>query len=1155
MKTRLKIRPKNPGFALIVTLSLMILLTIIAVGLLSLSSISLRSAGIGDAQARANANARLAVMLAIGELQKQTGDDRRITADASILDPSAVQVPPAKKPQSNLVGTWRSWSPKFAANPAKSAPGYAAEKDGENKFLGWLASSPTPKELLKTSWKDTQITGDWTKLFSLASDGFDLSAQRVKTPQGTFAWVVSQENTKAKVNIAGSDAPTVQKNAELQAQARPTLGLGTDLQQPVDGWNARAGKVISLRQVELDTQMAAAGVNTPALGASYTATSQGLLTDVVNGGLKTDLSLGFEMSDSDFAKDSWGETKNPFRSPNSILGFSAPGSYKGQQPLFSPTIENPVVNMQLNFDVAKVSYRFIAAGVPTFDHLRSFYRIPHHLYGSSELPTVAERGPDHIATVLPKTPPGGTYFSPANPPKGESSKTAIRPVLNRMIYLLSMGTTPDRKLRLILTPVVTLWNPYNTALEISGAIVYPWADIPFNIKARTKVGTTESQVFGNNASMMMGKQFIGIGHGRTINPYFFCEITLGGSGSTSEPIRLEPGQIRVFTPLNPIPQDFISSGTPMSRTVKLREVSGGTSLNRRGGFSIPLGGNALPAGATVQTEVTALNSAYPYFVSMEDSFRIGRNRNVSNANFESRDDPGGEPITEVQMIQLVSETTIVKSAFVTQADLLLNSPFGVIETYHRVARKGSGVASFSDLMYTTNPRQPSMNRELALGSFVEAPHFQSTLRGVASFDDAIQTTLQGEAFWGASHTADGSSKLAFFEIPREPMLSLAGFQHVDMASTTFSSANQFANSWASPYLGTNVTTVTSPKKVPIYDHSYLANEALWDSFFFSGLAPEMSPGRKVNPSDAWKNPLANESRSIEDGIAELIQNPQSDLLGNTRMRLNKRGMPDDKVRSQLSGAAGCTKIASHLMVDGAFNVNSTDVEAWTAVLAGMRGKSFDVEGSASSFDKATAFPRFRHPIGTMGNNWNGFRTLPDAQLRDLAKNIVAEVKLRGPFLSLAEFINRRVEGSALGKSGAIQSAINTTKLNDTSKQGAFPKLDLYPRDAQNHLINDTGVGIPGYLTQADVLQSLAPVITVRSDTFTVRGYGEAKDKNDKVIARAWCEAVVQRNPDFVDPSTPAEALTTVSSQNKTNKDFGRRFEIISFRRIAPSELQ
>jgi type II secretory pathway component PulK len=87
----------SQGFALVVTLSLMVLLTVIAIGLLSLSSTSLRSSANGEAQSQAVANARMAVTMALGELQKEAGDDRRITADASL----------SKSPtQSHLLWTW-----------------------------------------------------------------------------------------------------------------------------------------------------------------------------------------------------------------------------------------------------------------------------------------------------------------------------------------------------------------------------------------------------------------------------------------------------------------------------------------------------------------------------------------------------------------------------------------------------------------------------------------------------------------------------------------------------------------------------------------------------------------------------------------------------------------------------------------------------------------------------------------------------------------------------------------------------------------------------------------------------------------------------------------------------------------------------------------
>ena len=57
------------GFALVVTLALMILLSVVAVGLLSLSAITLRSSSASSSMDLAKANARFALMLALNELQ------------------------------------------------------------------------------------------------------------------------------------------------------------------------------------------------------------------------------------------------------------------------------------------------------------------------------------------------------------------------------------------------------------------------------------------------------------------------------------------------------------------------------------------------------------------------------------------------------------------------------------------------------------------------------------------------------------------------------------------------------------------------------------------------------------------------------------------------------------------------------------------------------------------------------------------------------------------------------------------------------------------------------------------------------------------------------------------------------------------------------
>ena len=60
-----------------------------------------------------------------------------------------------------------------------------------------------------------------------------------------------------------------------------------------------------------------------------------------------------------------------------------------------------------------------------------------------------------------------------------------------------------------------------------------------------------------------------------------------------------------------------------------------------------------------------------------------------------------------------------------------------------------------------------------------------------------------------------------------------------------------------------------------------------------------------------------------------------------------------------------------------------------------------------------------------------------------------------------------------------------------------------------------GLGAPGIISQMDVLNSVGPNLTARSDTFVIRAYGEAFDNNGQSIGKAWVEVVAQRSTDFV----------------------------------------
>jgi hypothetical protein len=133
--------------------------------------------------------------------------------------------------------------------------------------------------------------------------------------------------------------------------------------------------------------------------------------------------------------------------------------------------------------------------------------------------------------------------------------------------------------------------------------------------------------------------------------------------------------------------------------------------------------------------------------------------------------------------------------------------------------------------------------------------------------------------------------------------------------------------------------------------------------------------------------------------------------------------------------------------------------------------------------------------------------------------------------------------------------------------GLLPRLSLgdwtsttgdyaHPRAAEGN----SNFGLPAWPRQADVLASLAPVIAARDDTFVVRAFGGAPAARG-VSARAWCEAVYQRLPEYIDPSVAphepplGEVTPPVGSlQRAPNVALGRRLRLVSFRWLTPAEL-
>jgi hypothetical protein len=353
------------------------------------------------------------------------------------------------------------------------------------------------------------------------------------------------------------------------------------------------------------------------------------------------------------------------------------------------------------------------------------------------------------------------------------------------------------------------------------------------------------------------------------------------------------------------------------------------------------------------------------------------------------------------------------------------------------------------------------------------------------------------------------------------------------------------------------------------DHSYLANQALWDDWFLSGISPQTAPG------------VFTTTRDQKTVALDFMKGTKPLPVGRYKPNLLGR-KPDTLINQLFSGAAvksGAEDLTGSLIsVEGMFNVNSTSVEAWKAVLSGLRDRDVLAQSGTGGNETVniqadeTANASLLTPVGKKADaastaamksdaQWSGIRVLKDDEIEGLANAIVREVRKRGPFLSLADFINRRVgTDKSLALSGAIQTALDdplgtspVPSINKTIQSGT--RASKGSRDGLAFPEAEDGAaayGIPGHVKQADILTPIAPILSARSDTFVIRGYGEKLDASGKVTARAWCEAVVRRGADFVDHSDDLTKATT--SLNPVNKTFGRRFEIVSFRWLNSAEV-
>ncbi|MDA8989476.1 hypothetical protein N9H22_03320 [Opitutales bacterium] len=305
------------------------------------------------------------------------------------------------------------------------------------------------------------------------------------------------------------------------------------------------------------------------------------------------------------------------------------------------------------------------------------------------------------------------------------------------------------------------------------------------------------------------------------------------------------------------------------------------------------------------------------------------------------------------------------------------------------------------------------------------------------------------------------------------------------------------------------------------DHSFYLNRSLLDGFFLSGSSSKKQKdyikeknaviGQRFRPYlwDATSGAVSNVSQDLNVSgnhrfIGYFRNNQWEDVQTSYGEKSKEKGFStadDSKYRYQT--------VASDVIVDGAFNINSTSVDAWKAQLSSLRGNSVYklappplMKYQLNNNDETPVVRFLREPLANDGpnsswqNSWNDFRKLSDAEISDLAIAIVKQVKLRGPFLSMADFVNRRLalgptnpnkakgtrvnfieydikewnqfsedRYTAQGLRGAVQSAIADAGLNDdnlgTSWQsdGWIPKIPQYRYSLETRKFFDSSFGL------------------------------------------------------------------------------------------------
>lgn len=1204
------------GFALVLALSMMAFVLVIILAMSSLVTVELRSSKNEMKMNAARANARMGLMLALGELQQNAGSDTRVTAPGDILA--------GGDGSHRVTGAWRSWegldhdetiglpgydgSKDNSATPEQEgsiAPNYPiktvdydADNPEEGRFLAWLVSEQGGWSAKKAPLLDERVGSSVPLLASgtLGNNTADNEVHVIPTPitanEGSFAWWVSGENQKANLS-----APATTPNSNEAWDQRLTSAGQPDatffgLSTPDELSNAASLDSLDLMSKAADAPEKLGGENFHHL----TVHSKGLLTNTATGGWRRDLSLMTEQWDD------LPDTGLPFYTIQPGVESSAVKAdrdYITSNHLIYPWAETVTGNVGPGNQQWRVS-----DAVTSWSGLRDFcvqYKSITSGGASGQVEMPANRGGT----------PGNNSSYDIYEIRDQSDRF---PVMARMHWVFSYSSkrnpnqadaTADNAYIacIVATPVITMWNPYNVSLEVADLSIVDRQMSPLAIQVQVGDRDYPEYPISSYCAMIFGQ-----------NTKYDRVITSLEDTNGNTTIVFKPGETHIFTPYQGLEDQ---SGREDGKIMLTLRSGYRTQQGFRFELSNPDTEQLITgkAGDRFKVVVTAQGRLWRDNTDRDrpslDGWRLG-----ADIEFQAAAVPGGTIRTAAHYNCITNKDSA--KTFWPDEDLVLENndeTLGVLEGRsdafaaslfgYRVSNKGNipskgvlqcnPVANRSSGDWNTGGGN-NMSTGLGARHPVNWPYDFEFVMLNGWNDPGCPSGITGETtgYIGPSHQANFAlDRLVMAHAPLRPIQSLAQLQHLNLRQGNPVGPYQYniiGNSHAQPIFAPDATLShyvnQGPNAVKLafyhqYDDSYIANHLLFDDWFVSSIAPD---------TQAYQ---AGEDRSLEVVYEDHLTG-KSPLPNHRYLPANPTADAASQAAEDLTASTAWQPwyhVASKLEVHGMFNVNSTSVDAWKALLRHLKGAevpTLDRAGSIS-LDGGDGYPIGRDALAgeavaggginnsgfTEATEYTGYRRFTDDQIDALAEQMVKEIKARGPFLSLSEFINRRLttvtSEENLARAGVIEAALLHLSEQGSSSENPYRELQSIADEVTdlpdgNHdyqfpyaALGSTAYGFPGWTRQADVLRPLAPILSARDDTFTIRAYGDVKDLNGKVVAKAWCEAIVKRSADYVDSTDASTDLPGIGgadskSVNSVNQAFGRRFEIVSFRWLSEDEV-